>query len=258
MEERKRKEAEFHSHRERLRKTNEEAYAEITKNKKFYTITRKSRDYIEQWLQAECRGKKVLDYCCGSGELSIKVAGYGGYVVGIDIANESIATCKQRAEELDIEGKTAFYVMDAEQMEFEDNSFDIIICSGVLHHLDVNKAFPELSRVLRPDGKIICGEALGYNPLINWYRRRTPQMRTEWEVDHILTMEEVNIARKHFSKVEINFFHLATIAAVPFRKLSIFNGILNILEKVDDFILRIPGIQKQAWQMIFILSQPVK
>jgi SAM-dependent methyltransferase len=148
--------------------------------------------------------------------------------------------------------------MDAEKLRFPANSFDIVFCGGVLHHLDIERAYQELSRVLRPEGEIICGEPLGYNPLIKWYRRRTPQMRTEWEAEHLLTLEDVDLAKRYFGKVETRFYYLASIAAVPFRNSRIFNLMLSGLEMVDDVLLNIPILQKQAWQIFFVLSKPFK
>ncbi len=108
----------------------------------------------------------------------------------------------------------------------------------------------------RLDGEIICDERLAHNPLIRLYRKRTPHLRTKWEVEHILTnslkLEE------YFGKVETNFFHLATFAAVPLRNTPVFKFILNLLEAVDRVLLKLPLLKWQAWQVVFVLSQPNK
>ncbi len=52
----------------------------------------------------------------------------------------------------------------------DDNYIDAIICSGMLHHLDLSYAFLELRRILRAEGKILAAiEALNYNPAIKLY-----------------------------------------------------------------------------------------
>jgi hypothetical protein len=58
--------------------------------------------------------------------------------------------------------------------------------------------------------------------------------------------------------VEKRFFYLASIAAVPFRNSRAFELILSGLEMVDDVLLDIPVLQKQAWQVFFVLSKPLK
>ncbi len=257
MEERKQKEIEFHNKVRDMRlKKDQEAYNYYWSNRKFYSITRKSTQFYNNWFKQRRRNKKVLDYCCGDGGISISLAKQGFDVTGVDISNVSIENCRQKTIKENVIEKTTFQVMDAENMTFDDDFFDLIVCSGVLHHLDLSQAFPELARVLKPEGEIICIEPLAYNPLIQLYRKRTPQLRTEWEAEHILTMHDLDLARNFFGRVEVKFFHLATLGAVPFRNTPWFDTILSWLEAVDEVILRLPFIQTQAWQMIFTLSQP--
>jgi len=154
-------------------------------NLKFYSVTRSSRNFIKNWLLSRVKGKKVLDYCCGNGGMAIWLAENGANVFGIDISQVSIKNAIDEAVKRGIEDKVKFFVMDAEAMEFENNFFDIICCIGVLHHLDINKAYSELSRVLKPDGTIICVEPLKYNPVFQIYRKMTPHLRTKWEIEHI-------------------------------------------------------------------------
>lgn len=259
MEERKQTEALFHDkiRDEKLRDDRLE-YERLTANKKFYSITRKSRSFVNEWLLARCEEKKVLDYCCGNGEVSIFLAKNNAEVTGIDISPVSIENCKKNAIREGVDKNTNFLVMDAENLEFEDNYFDFIICSGVLHHLDIKKSYPELARVLKPDGEIICGEPLVHNPFFQLYRRLTPHLRTKWEMEHILSKNDINLAKRYFNKIEIKFFHLFTLLAVPFRNLPRFDFILGILEKVDSFLLKLPFIKWLSWQIIFILSKPKK
>lgn len=257
MEERKQKEFLFHDKvRDEKLKTDKKEYEKLTANKKFYSVNRKSRQFITQLLLKEKRGKRILDYCCGNGDFSIFWAKNGFEVVGIDISEISINNARNAALKEGVSKSLSFFVKDAEMTEFPEDYFDIIACLGVLHHLDIKKALPELARILKPDGYIICDEPLAYNPIFQLYRRLTPHLRTEWEKEHILTKEDVNLSKKYFGKVENNFFHLFTLLAVPFRNLSCFNFILGFLEKIDSAILKLPGLKWWAWQIIFILSGP--
>ena len=257
LNDRKIAEAEFHNKRALERIQYEQSDFETRwSNKKFYSITRRSKGAIEEWLSSLCPGSKALDYCCGQGLTTIKMASLGAFAYGIDIADAEIETARRQVEDAGVADQTKFLVMDAEELDFEDNFFDLIVCNGVLHHLDVERAFPELSRVLKPSGQILCIEALAYNPLINYYRRKTRHLRTEWEIDHILSLKEVDLARRYFRGVETSFYHLFSILAVPFRNTRLFSPILSILEFIDGIVLRVPLLQLMAWQMIFTLSQP--
>ena len=59
-----------------------------------------------------------------------------------------------------VSNKCKFIEMDGENMSYKDNHFDYAIEYGALHHVDLEKALKELSRVLKPDGKMLCIEAL--------------------------------------------------------------------------------------------------
>jgi SAM-dependent methyltransferase len=147
--------------------------------------------------------------------------------------------------------------MDAEATEFGKSYFDLIVANGVLHHLELNRAYQELSRIVKPEGEVICTEALRHNVFINLYRKMTPHLRSPWEVEHILGRKEIEMASHYFEKVEIlKFYHLFTIAAVPFRNLPMFEPVRRILQAVDSVALRIPVIQWQAWMVVFALSHP--
>jgi len=259
MESRKQKERELHNLlRSNDLKKDDEKFRYLTSNKKFYSINRKSLNFFRDWLLRESRGKKVLDYCCGNGEQAIFLAKNGIEVVGIDISDTSIENCRQIARQEKVDNKATFLVMDAEKTEFPDNHFDTILCAGVLHHLDTSKAFPELSRITKPGGKVICDEPLVYNPIFHLYRKMTPHLRTAWEMEHILSKKDLDVAKESFAGVETNFFHLFSVAAVPFRNTAVFEPVLGLLEKADDLALKLPLVKWLAWQIVFVLSSPKK
>jgi len=259
MDSRKQKEAEFHDKiRDEALKENKDKFENLTSNRKFYSITRKSNTFVNDWLLEYCKGKKVLDYCCGNGDHSIFLAQHGADAVGIDISPVSIENCKVRAEKEGVSEHADFYVMDAEATEFPDNTFDVVTCLGVLHHLDTDKAFREIARILKPDGKVICNEPLAYNPVFQLYRRMTPHLRTEWEMHHILSKRDIDHAEKYFNTVDMKFFHLVNMGAVPFLNGPLFSPVLGMLEQIDNVLLRIPFVQWLSWQIVFTLANPKK
>ncbi|MDB4949658.1 MAG: type 11 methyltransferase [Gemmatimonadetes bacterium] len=257
MEDRKRKEREFHNARESVRMEDAGEAERSYPNLRFYSVVEGSRGYIFGWLAKHCAGKDVLDYCCGPGGMSVRLAKLGARkVTGIDISDVSIRSARQKAEAEGVSDRVELHVMDAEHTTFPDDTFDAAVCSGVLHHLDLDPAYRELARVLRPGGRIICIEAMRHNPYFMRYRRRTPDLRTAWEVDHILGVPEIRKARKYFDSVEVRFFHLFALGAVPLRRTPFFKPALAVLNLLDAAVLRIPGIRRWAWQAVFILSEP--
>lgn len=252
---RKLEEAQFH---DKLRDpslcNDPELYDKLTSNRKWYSISRRSKQFAELYLREHSRGARALDYACGDGYYSFLMADAGANVTGIDISPISVANAEREALRRGL--KASFVVMDCEHLDFPSSSFDLVNVSGVLHHLDLSKAFPELARVLRPSGTIICVEALAHNPVFQTYRRLTPHLRTKFEREHILRRRDVLKAKEFFKRVDWRFFHLASVTAVPLRKSRVFEPLLSALEVVDDRLLEIPGVRWWAWQIAFVLSGP--
>jgi ubiquinone/menaquinone biosynthesis C-methylase UbiE len=228
-------------------------------NFKYYAIEGQSLDLSRRWLRQYGPRAIVLDYCCGNGEDAIYLARHGAArVIGIDISDVSIQNCREGACAARVDDRVSFQTMDAEALTFEDNTFDLITEYGVLHHLDLDKSMSELVRVLKPGGRFIGTETLGHNPLIRWYRTRTPELRTAWEAQHILRRDSFELMERYFTNVEMHFFHLATLAAVPFRMTRVFRPLLAGLRGIDAALLRLPGLRWHAWQTVFMLSGPRK
>lgn len=250
LNKRKLLELEFHdrdrdkSRMEQIAK-NKNDFEEFYGNKKYYNTVRVSTEFIDTWISREAKGKVFLDYACGNGEKTILAAKAGAILsIGFDISAVSVQNAEKEALIQNL-SNIIFFQADAEATRLPDNSIDIILCSGMLHHLDLSYAFPEMRRVLKPGGKILAGEALNINPLIRLYRRLTPSMRTDFEKAHILSLGEVKFARRFFDVTEIRYWHVVSYAAGKFPLL------LKPLEILDKLLQKIPYIQRLAWIFTF-------
>lgn len=234
-------------------------YAQHFSNMKFYSITRSSFAYRDALLFEGIRGAVALDYCCGNGEVAIEMAKQGASkVVGIDISPVAVKNARTLAKGAGVDAICHFEVMDAEHTDFAERSFDTIHEYGALHHLDLPAAYGELSRILKPEGKLVCTEALRHNPMIHWYRKRTPHLRTHWEVEHILGIPELESGKRYFDSLRLRTFHLAALAAVPFRKAAFFDPLLEFLDRVDQIVLEIPFIRRMAWIAVAEYKKPLR
>lgn len=234
-------------------------YDQHFSNMKFYAITRSSTTRRDALLYDGIQGAVALDYCCGNGEVAIEMAKRGAKkVYGIDISQVAVDNATELARAHGVGDICEFRVMDAEHTQFPDNTFDAIHEYGALHHLELKSAFRELARILKPGGRVVCTEALRHNPLIHWYRRRTPHLRTEWEVEHILGLPEIDSGREHFAGVDVRTFHLAALAAVPLRRSALFRPALACLEMVDSVLLSVPYVRRLAWVAVVKYSHPRK
>ncbi|NLT71168.1 MAG: class I SAM-dependent methyltransferase, partial [Verrucomicrobiaceae bacterium] len=142
-----------------------------------------------------------------------------------------------------------FLVMNCEEMKFPGNSFDVIFGNSILHHLDLEKTFTEMRRVLRPGGICLFTEPLGHNLLINTYRRLTPHLRTEDE--HPFMHSDIELMERSYDSLRKDFYHLSTFAAVPFGRTSLFEPLRNILHSVDQSLFQVfPFLRHHAWMAL--------
>ena len=257
LAQRKLAELEFHdADRDKTRKASltTDEYEKTYGNRKYYSTVRASRDYVNQWIRDHSPGKIVLDFACGQGESTCEAAEAGAdLAMGLDISPVSIENCRREAATRGLEGNTFFLQGDCENTGLPDDSIDTVICSGVLHHLDLSYTFPELRRIMKPGGMCLCIEALNYNPIIKLYRKLTPEMRTKWEREHILSLADVTFAKRFFDVKEVRYWHLMSILATPLRATALLQPALTLADAIDWLILKIPPISYMAWMFTFVL-----
>ena len=106
----------------------------------------------------------ALEIGAGTGYFSLNLANQGivENLTATDISAGMLSSLEKTAAELDVPVTTV--VTEAETLPFEDESFDVVMGHAVLHHIpDLDRAFSEFFRVLRPGGAIIfCGEPSRY------------------------------------------------------------------------------------------------
>ena len=250
-------ELEFHDHDRDVtpeQAASDGAFERDTANKKFYSTVRLSTRYVRDWIDSHSQGRVVLDYACGAGHNTIRAAQAGAALaVGLDISRVSIEACRRRAAAAGVADNTFFVQGDCENTGLPAGSFDSVLCMGMLHHLDLSYALPEIRRLLRPGGRCLALEALNYNPAIKLYRWLTPGLRTEWEKRHILSVRDVRFAGRFFDVGEVRYWHLFSILATPFRRTPFFEAALNSADVLDLVALRIPGLSRMAWMFSFEL-----
>lgn len=102
-------------------------------------------------------GEQVLDIACGTGLVSLEAAravGPNGHVLGIDLSERMVDAAERRARDLRL-SNCNFSRMDAETLALPDASFDLVLCAlGLMYMPDPERALREMSRVLRPGGRV--------------------------------------------------------------------------------------------------------
>jgi ubiquinone/menaquinone biosynthesis C-methylase UbiE len=106
------------------------------------------------------RASKVLDAGCGTGEMARELTRRGYEVWGLDIAEPMIRYARERC------GSGRFQAGDLEHLPFRDNTFDAVVCLGVVEYLDADEtSLREMWRVLRPGGRAVISTPSALAPL---------------------------------------------------------------------------------------------
>jgi SAM-dependent methyltransferase len=228
------KERRFHDRR--FRGDGHDVRASIAKYYSVYTL---NTAYFDALMHRHLPGADVLEYGCAKGEKALRWARAGARIKGIDISGQAVRIANEHAGRAKL--RAEFLEMNAEQTEFVDASFDVV--------------FGEGARVLKPTGRAIFIEPLGHNPVLNLYRKLTPAMRTEGE--HPLLMRDLQLMGRYFERVHVKYFHLTTLAAVPFRKSAVFKPLLALLQGIDRTLMTlVPPIQRWAWIAVIDMVRP--
>jgi len=176
--------------------------------RRFYELVEAHR-YKKEWHIpsaadfAAARGLKILEIGCGLGTDGAQFAKAGADYTGVDLTAAAVELARRRFELFDLPGK--FQTADAEKLDFDDESFDLVYSHGVLHHTpDTAKAVREIHRVLRPGGRAIVmlyhRNSYNYRVNISLLRRAGAQL-LKWDsgvsLVHKLTGEPLDNLQEH-------------------------------------------------------------
>jgi ubiquinone/menaquinone biosynthesis C-methylase UbiE len=123
----------------------------------------RGREHVFRDRQVELAGiapgESVLDVGCGTGTLAIaaaKAAGPTGSVHGIDPSLDLLTRAQKKARRAHVDVR--FHSGTGERLPFADDSFDVVLCTLVFHHLSgpsMHDTLAEILRVLRRSGRLL-------------------------------------------------------------------------------------------------------
>lgn len=103
----------------------------------------------------------VLDVGTGTGRLAIEFAKAipGVKVVGLDLSEVALQLARENVQNGDVSLRVSFKMGDAEDMPFEDDTFDLVMSSNTLHLVkNPVRMFNEIDRVLKPQGRFLMSD----------------------------------------------------------------------------------------------------
>lgn len=114
-------------------------------------------------LLDELKPGDALDAACGTGRHSRRLVELGHRVTGVDLTPEMLAIAEKSVPQAD------FRVANLLDLPFADASFDLVVCGLAVAHLpDLGAGIAELSRVLRPGGRLITSAVHPFQAHLDW------------------------------------------------------------------------------------------
>jgi 2-polyprenyl-3-methyl-5-hydroxy-6-metoxy-1,4-benzoquinol methylase len=167
------------------------------------------------YLLGNIEGKRVCDFCCGHGEMSVYLAKCGAYVDAFDVSEIGVECVKKLAQANNVKDQVAVKVRSAYKTEYPSGYFDAVLAAGALHHLHLPYALEEIKRILKPGGKLVFLEPIVSHPLMEFIKWKTPlnkllTLRTATLFEESLNEKDLLYIMSKFSNVEMDRFRFFT------------------------------------------------
>lgn len=214
--------------------------------------------------ESACQGNRLLVIGSGMGRDALIYAKLGYQVDGIDISPKCVEISNTLACKYNLADKAKFHVQPAEQLEFEDDTFDKAVGINVLHHVDTQECSSELHRVLKTGGSAIFKEPrrtpvrdiFRNAPPVTWLvpkgvkNRVTGSKQAELAPgERLLDSSDFEILQKTFGNLKVTRFHvLAKMSAIFSRR--------SMWERFDHRMFRwLPFTRVAGDQMVLEMTK---
>jgi len=221
---------------------------------------------LEQF--GDLTGKAVLDVGCGKGDTSVYFALKGAQVHAIDVSDTSVEFTQKLAAHHGVAERVRAKVLRIEDLRCPDESYDLIFADGVLHHVEIAQAVPNLVRILKRGGRGYFIEPQKGSVLIRLYRVIAGKLRSANE--RPLDEQDLNYLAQNLPGFEHREFHFFSLVlfGVRFFLLKLKNTIdplwmdavregqwcphlLLYLQKCDQVLLtKFSKLRKYCWMTI--------
>ncbi len=207
-------------------------------------------------------GQKILEVGIGAGSDFIQWVRAGAKAYGIDITEEAVEHAKQRLSLFNLKAEEV-KVSDAENIPYEDNTFDLVYSWGVIHHSpNTERALAEIIRVTVPQGRI---KLMIYNrhsiyAFYKYLKYGFFRGRPFRSLKDIMFYHQESIATKAYSIKEIK----KILENYPVRIINIYAPATNydlkwglpiLLRAVSRVLAFVLGYEKIGWFIMIDLEK---
>ncbi len=221
----------------------------------------------------DLNGKRVLDIGCGQGDTSVFLALQGARVCAIDVADKMVELTQALARIHKVGDRVEGQAVRVEDMKYPNDYFDLIFADGVLHHLDIPLAVPNLVRVLRKGGRGIFLEPQKGSIFSEIYRHFAKDLRTPDE--RPLEKRDFEYLAGQFGQLDHREYHLVSLLLFTMRFVTLklsgkafpywmdevrqgqyHPGLLRFLQRVDEVLFRyLPVLRRYTWMTVITVQK---
>lgn len=180
----------------------------------------------------DLRGRRLLDFGCGEGQLTTIFAALGAEVMGVDVSPELIGIARRRAELDGVTGSVELRTGDILEMEGLEETFDGLACNAVLHHVPLDTVYPALLRMVKKDGLVVIREPIAYSGGLQRIRDRVPVAKDVSPEERQLGREEIRFLAAQLHDVEERHYYLTARLARLFRFRAAGGGVHPLTMKI--------------------------
>ncbi|MCD4779306.1 MAG: methyltransferase domain-containing protein [Candidatus Omnitrophica bacterium] len=190
----------------------------------------------------------VLEIGCGTGCFTLQFAETKAHITAIDVSPDFLDIARKKV----IASNVSFKIDNAYALSFEDSSFDTIVGSSVLHHLDIDQALKEFLRVLKPGGTIFFAEPNMLNPQI-FIERNVGFVKSYLHV----SPDETAFVRGPLRKKIFQYgFEDVTVAPFDFLHPLIFPPLVPFFQCFSLCIEKVPLLKEIAGSLFIQAKKP--
>jgi SAM-dependent methyltransferase len=168
------------------------------------------KEHVYRWMiDHGIRGREVLDFGCGTGEITTQLAMLGARVSGLDVLPDLVGAARRRADLDGYAPRCDFVVGALETQPLGGRRFDYIVCSAVLHHVDLESTLLLLVAHLRPDGVLLVTEPIAFSPALQRMRDAVPVSKGELDPgERQLTGSDVARILGATTPIDVTYYRL--------------------------------------------------
>lgn len=187
--------------------------------------------------------KKIIDFGCGTGRLTIPLLKKEIRVVGVDISEKSLTILKKNIEEIIPEKKECFF----STTQIPNEEVRAVVGTDILHHVSLKDIIPKIYKVLSPGGVAIFSEPNALN--IAWYIFLG--LFIDWEAEKgLINCSKFNL-RRIFLQSGFKRVQFFTYGIIP----PIFLNSIPFLQKINYYFASLPIINLFAYRYIIFAER---